>query len=100
MIRMMTVWCAVAALAFGASSHARTFEETSYRTPDGNLIRKGMSKKDVLAAFRRPDDKMALAGPKGCSKVELWTYLIDRQVLMLTFTGKNVQQVKIVEPDR
>lgn len=97
MIRTITLCIAVTALLFGAAGEARTFEDTTYRTPSGNLVRKGMSKKDVIAAFRKPDDMLTLTGPKGCAKVELWTYVLDRQALLLTFTGKNVQQVKLVE---
>jgi hypothetical protein len=99
MIRMIALCIAVAIALFGATGEARTLEDGAWRTPDGSLVRKGMNKKDVLAAFRKPDDTMTLTGPKGCAKVELWTYLVDRQVIMLTFTGKNVQQVKILEPD-
>jgi hypothetical protein len=99
MIRTMTLCIAVAIALFGVAGEARTFADTTWRTPGGGLVRKGMNKKEVLAAFRKPDDTMTLTGPKSCAKVELWTYLVDRQVIMLTFTGKNVQQVKILEPD-
>jgi hypothetical protein len=99
MIRTITLWCLLFALAAGPAAYARTFNDTTFRTPDGNLVRKGMSKKDVIAALRKPDDQMTLTGPKGCKKVELWTYIVDRQVVMLVFTGKNVQQVKIIEAD-
>ena len=98
MIRTILSLCLLFALAASPVAHSRTFTDTTFRTPDGNLIRKGMSKKDVIAAMRKPDDLMTLTGPKSCKKVELWTYLVDRQVVMLVFTGKNVQQVKILEP--
>ncbi len=38
-------------------SHGAEFADTSFRTNNGDLLTKGMSKAEVIVRFRRPDEK-------------------------------------------
>ncbi len=86
--------CALVASAVRAAE----FNDTSFRTDRGELITKGMTKAEVVARFRRPDEKDLLTQGKKCRlKIEAWNYYLGDRVLILTFTGNQISNVKLVQ---
>lgn len=71
-----TCWLAVVlGVLIVSLGHGAEFADTSYRTDSGDLITKGMSKAEVVARFRRPDEKDVITSGSDCQvKIEVWNY--------------------------
>lgn len=77
---------------------AAEFDNTSFRTNSGDLITRGMSKAEVVARFRRPDEKDVITNGSNCQKkVEVWNYYLGKRVLIITFTGNEASNIKIIQ---
>ncbi|GEM_PF-4249217 len=79
-------------------SHGAEFADTSFRTNNGDLLTKGMSKAEVIVRFRRPDEKDVITSALGCqTKIEVWNYNLKSRLLIVTFTGNQVSNIKLVD---
>jgi hypothetical protein len=90
----------IAALStlFICAARATEFNDISFRTDGGSLLTKGMAKAEVAARFRQPDEKDVLTHGSKCRiKVEVWNYYLGSQVLIITFTGNAVSNIKLIQ---
>lgn len=96
-IKHIALILGLSALAVAAAGAAE-FADTSFRTERGDLITKGMTKAEVVARFRRPDEKDVLTqGAKCRIKIEVWNYYLGNQVLIITFTGNEASNIKLIQ---
>ncbi len=81
----------------GTASRSAEFDDTSFRTDRGDLIRKGMSKAEVTARFRRPDERDVISTGADCQiKIEVWNFYLEDRVLIITFTGNEASNIKLI----
>ncbi len=85
------------ALCLSAARGAE-FSDTSFRTDSGDLLTKGMAKAEVVARFRQPDERDVLTQGQKCRiKIEVWNYYLGNRVLIITFTGNAVSNIKLIQ---
>ena len=90
-------WPALLSLFVVSMGYGAEFADTSFKTKGGDLITKGMSKAEVTARFRRPDEKDVIThGPHCQVKVEVWNYYLKNMIVIITFTGNEASNIKVV----
>lgn len=90
-------WAALLGISVMSVALGAEFADTSFRTESGDLITKGMSKAEVAARFRWPDEKDVITQGLDCQvKIEVWNYYLKDMVVIVTFTGNEASNIKAV----
>jgi hypothetical protein len=97
---------AITALLLLATSAglASSWETSSFRTANGQLVSKGMAMPEVLRDAGEPLTRQQVSqgistGDKVGLSVEVWTYRGGDGVYTVTFTGTRVTRIEVT-PDR
>lgn len=104
--RLSLVKLTVGALALLASAAAAavSWSASVFRAESGYLIRRGMTKPEILSRAGQPIEKRALSpslntGPIGGVQRELWFYRGEDGLYAVTFTGNRSVAIDVI-PDR
>lgn len=97
---MHRVIAILAALLFAATAFAASWETSNFRTPNGQLVRVGMTSAEVIRNAGKPDDKkvishgLATDGAVGLTR-EAWTYRLADGIYTLTFAGTQLEKIEV-----
>lgn len=89
----------IAALA--GSATGASWVTGSFRTPSGDLVRRGHTMIEVLAGAGQPLDRriisrgISIGGVAGLNR-EQWTYRGSDGIYVITFAGHHVEQIEVV----
>lgn len=93
---MKGIFVLVGALALAGTVYAASWETRSMRTPQGGLVRIGMSSGEVLKELGQPQRSRT---SKRGKKNDTWTYRGTDGLYAITFSGGRVARI-VVTPDR
>lgn len=82
-----------------SASVACAWDTTSYRTPNGDLIRLGMSRAEIGMRFERPHDKDIVyrcAGRKCENRVEVWNFYMRDEHVAVTFHADSATRIELI----
>jgi hypothetical protein len=91
---------AIMMLLASSAALAASWETPSFRTANGELVRVGMTRAEVVKSAGPPLDKSVLAhglavdGQTGLTR-EAWTYRTADGTYTLTFTGTRLEKIEV-----
>lgn len=103
-LSLITFAAGTVALLVSAAAVAVSWSAAVFRAETGYLVRRGMTKPEILRRAGQPVDKQALApsvntGPIGGVYRELWFYRGEDGFYAVTFNGNRSVAIDVI-PDR
>lgn len=101
---VVTLGVGAFALIASAAAYAISWSASMFRAETGYLVRRGMTKPEILRVAGQPMEKRALSpslntGPIGGVQRELWFYRGEDGLYAVTFTGNRSVAIDVI-PDR
>ena len=97
-MRRLAIVMTVALWALTAS--AASWETSSFRAPDGELVRVGMTRAEVVKHAGKPADENVISHGVTTDEAvgltrEAWTYRLPDGIYTLTFAGSKLEKIEV-----